>query len=95
MRVNIAYRDTLEAAGLRFSGMSPDGVLPEIVEISDHRGSSACSSHPELKSRPFDSAPAVTSFVKAASISRGWCKRGVIVAVGCGAANGHGPIHKP
>src|SRR6516162_224865 len=34
--VNIAYRDTLEATGLRFSGMSPDGVLPEIVEISDH-----------------------------------------------------------
>jgi CTP synthase len=64
--VNIAYRDTLEAAGLRFSGMSPDGVLPEIVEISDHPWFVGVQFHPELKSRPFEPHPLFTSFVKAA-----------------------------
>ena len=44
--VNIAYRNELEEAGLRFSGMSPDGLLPEIVEIPTIPGSSACSSTP-------------------------------------------------
>jgi CTP synthase len=64
--VNIAYRDTLEAAGLRFSGMSPDGVLPEIVEIPDHPWFVGVQFHPELKSRPFEPHPLFTSFVKAA-----------------------------
>src|SRR5258708_5440255 len=64
--VHIAYRDTLEGAGLRFSGMSPDGVLPEIVEISDHPWFVGVQFHPELKSRPFDPHPLFTSFVKAA-----------------------------
>ena len=41
--INIGYKDRLEATGLRFSGMSPDSILPEIVELPDHPGSSACS----------------------------------------------------
>jgi CTP synthase len=64
--VNIAYRDTLEAAGLRFSGMSPDGLLPEIVEIPDHPWFIGVQFHPELKSKPFEPHPLFTSFVKAA-----------------------------
>ncbi len=64
--VNIAYRDTLEAAGLRFSGMSPDGILPEIVEIPDHPWFIGVQFHPELKSKPFEPHPLFTSFVKAA-----------------------------
>ena len=64
--VNIAYRDTLETAGLRFSGMSPDGLLPEIVEIPDHPWFVGVQFHPELKSRPFEPHPLFTSFVKAA-----------------------------
>ena len=64
--VNIAYRDTLESAGLRFSGMSPDGLLPEIVEIADHPWFVGVQFHPELKSKPFEPHPLFTSFVKAA-----------------------------
>src|SRR5579862_1418329 len=64
--VNNAYRDTLEAAGLRFSGMSPDGLLPEIVEIPEHPWFIGVQFHPELKSRPFEPHPLFTSFVKAA-----------------------------
>ena len=64
--VNIAYRDSLEAAGLRFSGMSPDGLLPEIVEIPAHPWFVGVQFHPELKSRPFEPHPLFTSFVKAA-----------------------------
>ncbi|NCY25049.1 MAG: CTP synthase, partial [Alphaproteobacteria bacterium] len=55
--VNVAYRDRLEAAGLRFSGMSPDGVLPEIVEIPDHPWFIGVQYHPELKSKPFEPHP--------------------------------------
>ena len=64
--VNVAYRDTLEAAGLRFSGTSPDGLLPEIVEIPDHPWFIGVQFHPELKSRPFEPHPLFKSFVKAA-----------------------------
>jgi CTP synthase len=64
--VNGAYRDSLEAAGLRFSGMSPDGLLPEIVEIPDHPWFIGVQFHPELKSRPFEPHPLFKSFVKAA-----------------------------
>jgi CTP synthase len=64
--VNKAYKDTLEAAGLRFSGMSPDGLLPEIVEIPDHPWFVGVQFHPELKSRPFEPHPLFSSFVKAA-----------------------------
>lgn len=64
--VNINYREQLEAAGLRFSGMSPDGLLPEIVEYPDHPWFIGVQFHPELKSKPFDPHPLFTSFVKAA-----------------------------
>lgn len=64
--VNVAYKDRLEAAGLKFSGLSPDGVLPEIVEIPDHPWFVAVQYHPELKSKPFEPHPLFSSFVKAA-----------------------------
>ena len=65
--VNINYLPQLEAAGLVFSGMSPDGVLPEIVEIPDHPWFVGVQFHPELKSRPFEPHPLFASFIGAAS----------------------------
>ncbi|KPF55414.1 CTP synthase [Novosphingobium capsulatum] len=64
--VNVAYRDALEQGGLRFSGMSPDGLLPEIVERPDHPFFIGVQFHPELKSRPFDPHPLFKSFIAAA-----------------------------
>ena len=64
--VNIGYRQTLEAAGLCFSGMSPDGLLPEIVELPDHPWYIGVQFHPELKSKPFEPHPLFTSFIRAA-----------------------------
>jgi CTP synthase len=64
--VNTKYREKLEAAGLRFTGMSPDGVLPEIVERDDHPWFIGVQYHPELKSRPFDPHPLFASFIEAA-----------------------------
>ncbi|MEE8306740.1 MAG: CTP synthase [Gammaproteobacteria bacterium] len=64
--VNMRYRDRLEAAGLRFSGISPDGLLPEIVEIPEHPWFIGVQFHPELKSRPFDPHPLFASFIHAA-----------------------------
>jgi CTP synthase len=64
--VNTEYRDVLEKAGLRFSGMSPDGLLPEIVEYADHPWFIGVQFHPELKSKPFDPHPLFASFVQAA-----------------------------
>jgi len=64
--VNINYKDRLEKCGLRFSGMSPDGVLPEIVEIPDHPWFVGVQFHPELKSRIFEPHPLFSSFVAAA-----------------------------
>ncbi|MCG8546880.1 MAG: CTP synthase [Alphaproteobacteria bacterium] len=64
--VNINYQAKLEAAGLTFSGMSPDGELPEIVEIPTHPWFVGVQFHPELKSKPFDPHPMFTSFIKAA-----------------------------
>jgi CTP synthase len=64
--VNMRYRDRLEAAGLRFSGLSPDGLLPEIVEIPDHPWFIGVQFHPELKSRPFQPHPLFASFINAA-----------------------------
>ncbi len=55
--VNTAYKDRLEQHGLRFSGLSPDGVLPEIVEYEDHPWFIGVQYHPELKSRPFEPHP--------------------------------------
>ena len=64
--VNVNYKGRLEQVGLRFSGMSPDGVLPEIVEIVEHPWFVGVQFHPELKSKPFDPHPLFTSFVGAA-----------------------------
>ena len=64
--VNINYREKLEAAGLTFSGLSPDGTLPEIVEIKDHPWFIGVQFHPELKSKPFDPHPLFASFIEAA-----------------------------
>ncbi|MBC2859537.1 CTP synthase [Stappia sp. 28M-7] len=64
--VNIAYRERLEQAGLRFAGTSPDGQLPETVEIDDHPWFIGVQYHPELKSRPFEPHPLFASFVAAA-----------------------------
>jgi CTP synthase len=69
--VDIKYREKLEAMGLRFSGMSPDGRLPEIVEWTDHPWFIGVQFHPELKSKPFDPHPLFRDFVRAAKdISR-------------------------
>jgi CTP synthase len=64
--VDIKYRKELEAAGLVFSGMSPDGRLPEIVEWKDHPWFIGVQYHPELKSKPFAPAPLFADFVRAA-----------------------------
>jgi CTP synthase len=64
--VNTRYRNKLEAAGLRFTGLSPDGLLPEIVEIPDHVWFIGVQFHPELKSRPFEPHPLFASFIHAA-----------------------------
>jgi len=64
--VNIAYRERLEACGLIFSAMSPDGLLPEAVEYRDHPWFIGVQYHPELKSRPFEPHPLFASFIEAA-----------------------------
>ncbi len=64
--VNMDYREQLEAKGVVFSGLSPDGVLPEIVEIPNHPWFVGVQFHPELRSRPFDPHPLFTSFIAAA-----------------------------
>jgi len=64
--VDMSYRAPLEAKGLHFSGISPDGRLPETVEIKDHPWFIGVQFHPELKSRPFDPHPLFASFVEAA-----------------------------
>jgi len=64
--VDIEYRDRLEEVGLRFSGMSPDGRLPEIIEIPDHPWFVGVQFHPELKSRPLDPHPLFKDFIRAA-----------------------------
>ena len=64
--VNASYREALEGDGLIFSGMSPDGLLPEIVERPDHPWFVGVQFHPELKSRPFDPHPLFAGFIAAA-----------------------------
>ena len=64
--VNTRYRARLEEAGLLFCGMSPDGLLPEIVELPDHPWFIGVQFHPELKSRPFAPHPLFASFIAAA-----------------------------
>jgi CTP synthase len=64
--VDMSYRARLEACGLMFSGMSPDGKLPEIVEVKDHPWFIGVQFHPELKSKPFAPHPLFADFVRAA-----------------------------
>ena len=64
--VNMRYRERLEEAGVRFCGLSPDGLLPEIIEIPDHPWFIGVQFHPELKSRPFEPHPLFASFITAA-----------------------------
>ncbi|NTS33995.1 CTP synthase [Phyllobacterium sp. BT25] len=64
--VNIDYKQKLEDCGLVFSGMSPDGVLPETIEYADHPWFIGVQYHPELKSRPFEPHPLFASFINAA-----------------------------
>jgi CTP synthase len=64
--VNIRYRKQLEEQGLVFSGLSPDGLLPEIVEIPSHPWFIGVQFHPELKSRPLEPHPLFASFIGAA-----------------------------
>jgi CTP synthase len=64
--VNTAYKGRLEQHGMLFSGMSPDGILPEIIEYQDHPWFIGVQFHPELKSRPFEPHPLFASFVEAA-----------------------------
>jgi CTP synthase len=64
--VNTAYRERLEAHGMIFAGMSPDGLLPETVELNGHPWFIGVQYHPELKSRPFEPHPLFASFVAAA-----------------------------
>ncbi len=64
--VNTNYKGRLEQHGMRFSGMSPDGLLPEMIEYEDHPWFIGVQFHPELKSRPFEPHPLFASFVGAA-----------------------------
>jgi CTP synthase len=66
--VNMGYRERLEAQGLSFCGLSPDGLLPETVEYPDHPWFIGVQYHPELKSRPFEPHPLFASFVEAAVV---------------------------
>jgi CTP synthase len=66
--VNIRYKERLEQVGLRFSGMSPDGILPEIVELPGHPWFIGVQFHPELKSKPFEPHPLFTAFIRAALV---------------------------
>ena len=67
---NADYRERLEAAGLRFSGMSPDGRLAEIIELPDHPFFVASQFHPEFASKPFDPHPLFKAFVEAGAVHR-------------------------
>ncbi len=64
--VDIQYKAQLEEKGLKFSGMSPDGRLPEIVEVKDHPWFIGVQFHPELKSKPFQPHPLFRDFIRAA-----------------------------
>ena len=64
--VNINFKPRLEEAGLRFAGMSPDGELPEMIELPGHPWFVGVQFHPELKSRPFAPHPLFRSFIEAA-----------------------------
>lgn len=64
--VDVNYKQQLEECGLVFSGLSPDGILPETIEYADHPWFIGVQYHPELKSRPLDPHPLFASFIEAA-----------------------------
>ncbi|MCH2377111.1 MAG: CTP synthase [Pelagibacterales bacterium] len=68
--VNIKYKDEFEKKGLIFSALSPDGLLPEIIELKNHPWFVGVQFHPEFKSRPFTPHPLFSSFVKATEVSQ-------------------------
>jgi CTP synthase len=68
---NHEYRKALEDKGLVFTGMSPDGVFVEIVEVKEHPFFLGCQFHPEFKSRPLSPHPLFTAFVKASVANQG------------------------
>ena len=65
------FRAPMEAKGLAFTGLSPDGTLVEIIELPDHPYFLGCQFHPEFKSKPLQPHPLFTAFVKAATEHRG------------------------
>ena len=69
--VNIEYKENFEKKGLIFSALSPDRLLPEIIELKNHPWFIGVQFHPEFKSRPFTPHPLFTSFVKAAEKKKG------------------------
>ena len=69
--VNIKYRNEFEKKGLIFSALSPDGGLPEIIELKNHPWFIGVQFHPEFKSRPFTPHPLFSSFIKAAEKNKG------------------------
>ncbi len=73
--VNTAYIPQLEKVGARFSGMSPDGKLPEIIEFKGHPWFLAVQFHPELKSRPFAPHPLFADYVRAAAVKAKTAKK--------------------
>ncbi len=79
--VNMAYREELEKKGMVFSGLSPSGHLPEIVELKDHPWFVGVQFHPELKSRPFAPHPLFASFVSAALQQAGGKSKDNIIAL--------------
>ena len=68
--VNIKYKNDFEKKGLIFSALSPDGMLPEIIELNNHPWFVGVQFHPEFKSRPFTPHPLFSSFVKAVETRR-------------------------
>ena len=68
--VNIKYKKDFEKKGLIFSALSPDGSLPEIIELNNHPWFVGVQFHPEFKSRPFTPHPLFSSFIEAANLRR-------------------------
>ena len=69
--VNIKYKEDFEKKGLIFSALSPDGMLPEIIELKNHPWFVGVQFHPEFRSRPFTPHPLFSSFIKAVEINKG------------------------
>ena len=71
MKLILNTKRILKKKGLIFSALSPDGMLPEIIELKNHPWFVGVQFHPEFKSRPFTPHPLFSSFVKAAEVKKG------------------------